>query len=88
MKRIIVHWTAGSYTPSAVDREHYHYLIDGSGDLHEARPVEQNNRDVAGFTSDEYTAHTRGLNSYSIGVALCAMHGARERPDRVSPADA
>lgn len=80
MKRVIVHWTAGSYTPSAIDREHYHYLIDGAGDLHKARPVEQNDRSVAGLSSDDYAAHTRGLNSYSIGVALCAMHGARERP--------
>ena len=28
MKRIIIHWTAGTYAPnSSVELEHYHYLI-------------------------------------------------------------
>ena len=27
MKRIIIHWTAGTYSPNSVELEHYHYLI-------------------------------------------------------------
>ena len=29
MKRIIWHWTAGSYTCSELDKEHYHFIIEG-----------------------------------------------------------
>ena len=76
MKRIIIHWTAGRHEPSAMDRKHYHYIVGGdgtivSGDL----PVDANES-----TADTYAAHTRGLNTGSIGVAFAAMHGAKERP--------
>lgn len=76
LKRIIMHWTGGAYNPSASDRAAYHVLIDGTGrqrmgDL----PPEANES-----TNTAYAAHTRALNTGSIGVAACAMHGARERP--------
>lgn len=76
--RIVVHWTGGSYTPSSLDKEHYHILIDGDGELVRGRyPISANNstRDDGG-----YAAHVRNLNSGSIGVALCCMAGATESP--------
>lgn len=76
MKRVIIHWTAGTHNVSAVDKKHYHYIIGGdgavvAGDL----PVSANES-----TATAYAAHTRGLNTGSIGVAFAAMHGAKERP--------
>lgn len=77
MQRIIIHWTAGSHTPSNLDKAHYHFLIDGSGNVHKgAYPPEANARPVKG----KYAAHTLNCNTGSIGVALCAMAGAVERP--------
>lgn len=35
MKRIILHWSAGSYKPNSTDMAHYHYLIDGEGEIKE-----------------------------------------------------
>lgn len=79
MARVITHWTAGAYTASDVDREHYHVLIEGDG-----RPVrgDCSIRDNV-FTRDgDYAAHTRGLNSGSIGITLCCMGGAMRQPFR------
>jgi len=78
MKRIIMHWTAGSYTPNSVDKKAYHYLIDGAGNVHNGVfPVSANDKQVSG---SNYAAHTYNCNSYSVGVSVCAMHGAVESP--------
>lgn len=77
MNRIITHWSAGSHTPSALDRKHYHFIIDGAGRVHDGdfKP-EANLKPVSG----KYAAHTLNCNTGSIGVALAAMAGATERP--------
>ena len=31
MKRIIIHWTAGTYQPNSAEFEHYHYLVNRDG---------------------------------------------------------
>ena len=77
MKRIVIHWTAGAHLSTATDREHYHVLIEGDGKVVHGRRAPEANRS----TSDgDYAAHTRALNTGSIGVAVCAMRQARERP--------
>jgi N-acetyl-anhydromuramyl-L-alanine amidase AmpD len=76
MKRIIIHWTAGTHKPSLTDKKHYHYIVGGDGAVVEGNlPVSANES-----TSNAYAAHTRGLNTGSIGVSFAAMHGAKERP--------
>jgi hypothetical protein len=77
MKRIIAHWTAGSYNASATDREHYHFIWTGDGHAvrgdHEVTDNES--------TSDgDYAAHTKNCNTDSIGVSLACMAGAIENP--------
>lgn len=80
MKRIINHWTGGSYAASSLDKEHYHFLIEGDGAIVLGEhPVTANER-VAGKTTDDYAAHTLNCNSGSIGVSMCSMGGAVERP--------
>jgi N-acetyl-anhydromuramyl-L-alanine amidase AmpD len=76
MKRIVIHWTAGTHKPSATDRKHYHYIVGGDGEVVDGDlPVAANES-----TNTEYAAHTRGLNTGSIGVSFAAMHGAKQRP--------
>ena len=78
MKRVILHWTGGAHKPNATDRAAYHILINGTGQVHHGdHPISANERIGDGTP---YAAHTRGCNTNSIGVALCAMHGAQERP--------
>ncbi len=76
--RVIVHWTAGTYTPTAFDRAHYHILVDGEGKLVRGMPsIALNGLPKA---QQGYAAHTRNCNSGSIGISLCAMGGANEAP--------
>ena len=77
MKRIIMHWTASGDEVTGNDREHYHEIVDRQG------------RRVLGIHKPEanlkpkkgkYAAHTRALNTGSIGLAMDCMANAKERP--------
>ena len=79
MKRVILHWTAGSYIPNNLDLDHYHFVIDGNGHvLHGALPVEANKAPI--LKDDVYAQHTLNCNTDSIGVAIAAMGKAVQRP--------
>lgn len=70
MKRIIIHWTAGTYQPNNSDFEHYHYLINGDGLVIKGKYTPEDNENV---NDGKYAAHTGGGNTGSIGVAMCGM---------------
>lgn len=70
MKRIIIHWTAGSYQPNTTDYEHYHYLINGDGLVIDGKYKPEDNLNC---NDGKYAAHTGGGNTGSIGIALCGM---------------
>lgn len=76
MKRIILHWTAGNWDPSASDLRAYNFVIDGEGVVHDAVPVERNKAPLGAG----YAAHTLNCNTDSIGVSLACMRGAVESP--------
>lgn len=77
MKRIVLHWTAGGNKVSGLDKEHYHFIVDGDAVVHPGNKKPEANRN----TSDgDYVAHTRGLNTASIGISMAGMAGAREHP--------
>ena len=77
INKIILHWSAGTHTPSALDRQHYHFIIDGAGKVHPGNLAPEANLNTA---DGHYAAHTRGCNTGSIGIAVAAMAGAVERP--------
>lgn len=77
MQRIIVHWTGGANKASGLDKEHYHILIEGDGNLVRGTHTIADNESAA---DGRYAAHTRGCNTGSIGVSLCGMAGAKESP--------
>lgn len=77
MKRIVIHWSAGTHKVSALDREHYHFIVSGEGEVVAGKwPVSAN----AKLQPGRYAAHTLNLNTDSIGIAVAAMAGAVERP--------
>ena len=76
MKRIILHWTAGAYTPNATDLEHYHYLITGKGQIVKGKYSVEDNENC---NDGVYAAHCGGGNTDTIGVAVCAMAGFSSR---------
>jgi hypothetical protein len=79
MARVITHWTAGGYHASETDREHYHLLIEGDGRLVRG---DHSIRDNLSTADGAYAAHTRALNTGSIGVTVCCMSGAIQEPFR------
>lgn len=83
MSRVVVHWTAGGPDVSAIDREHYHIIIDQSNNL--ARG-DHSISDNVNTGDDDYAAHTLGCNTGAIGISLCGMVNAVERPFRSGPA--
>ena len=72
MKRIIIHWTAGTNSPNAHEKECYHYLIDALGEVHNGNCAPEDNLNC---NDGKYAAHTGGGNTGSIGVAMCGMAG-------------
>lgn len=76
MKRIIIHWTAGAYKPNATDLEHYHYLIDDKGIVHNGKHKVEDNENC---NDGNYAAHTGGGNTGSIGISMCGMAGFSNR---------
>ena len=70
MKRIIVHWTAGTYIANATDKKHYHFAIDGHGNIIHGDYKPEDNTNCS---DGHYAAHTGGGNTDSIGVAICGM---------------
>lgn len=76
MNRIIIHWTAGTYYPTEYEKKYYHYLIDKDGNIHKGI---HNPTDNLSCVDGNYAPHTGGGNTGSIGVALCAMYGFKNK---------
>lgn len=83
IKRIVLHWTGGTYKPNSVDLEHYHFLIDNKGEVYKGRFSINNN-----FVCKEdengkplYAAHCGGGNTGAIGIAFCGMLGYKNFQD-------
>lgn len=72
-RRIILHWTGGGAKASQFEREHYHYLVEQTGKIVEGFRVAANMRKVS--SRAPYAAHTKGFNSFSVGVSFCGMAG-------------
>lgn len=82
LKRIIIHWTAGTYKPNSLEKEHYHFLVEYSknpmeqGIIHNGKYKPEDN--LLCSNDSPYAAHTGGGNTGSIGVAICAMLGFKD----------
>ena len=76
MKKIIIHWTAGTNSPNSVDKQHYHYLIDSKGNVINGTYRPEDNLDC---TDGRYAQHTGGGNTGSIGISMCGMYNFSSR---------
>lgn len=73
MNRLTGHHAASGYTPSKEALEAYHRLIDGDGQVILGNHPIEDNLPGKPLTRGSYAAHTRGLNTANIGVAILAM---------------
>lgn len=79
-RRIIVHWTGGAGFANEIDRSSYHWLTQSDRTIVAGLPAHLNMRKlVAGHhrAGVDYAAHTARFNSFSLGVSICGMLGAR-----------
>jgi hypothetical protein len=73
LKYIVFHWTAGTYEATTFEKQFYHFLIDGDGQVHKGYyPMSAN---IPPLKIGQYAAHCGGGNSYAIGLGLCGMSG-------------
>lgn len=77
MNRVHIHWTAGTHRVSTLDKKHYHFIVNGDGEVEPGDLLPEANLSTK---DGRYAAHTRGANTGAIGVAFAAMHGAKESP--------
>lgn len=77
MKRICIHWTAGTLHANAIEIQHYHRLVEGDGAvvLGKRKPETNIPKNGKYLTDEDYAAHCGGGNSWAIGWALCGMAG-------------
>ena len=69
--RVIIHWSAGGRLASIIDKEHYHFMVQQDLQVVTGKlPPEANLAIVEG---KPYAAHTKGMNTGSIGVSMCGM---------------
>jgi len=66
--RIHWHWTAGTHTANSTDKAAYHCLIEGDGKV------------IWIVDPTASRSHTLNANGGAVGLSLCAMAGATERP--------
>lgn len=78
IERLYTHWSAHDYQ-SVFPAYHFCVALDDDGDLVvvNTHDVRENMRDVYAAPDDPYAAHTRGRNSFALGISIMAMEGSR-----------
>jgi len=75
LRSISLHWTGGDYETVYPA---YHFVVTGPHEIlvHQTHDLRDNMRDVRAEPEQPYAAHTRGRNSFSIGLSIAAMRDA------------
>lgn len=82
MQRTITHWTGGGGRANSTDKKHYHKITEFDGNVVDGNEEIEDNI----VTSDgDYAAHTRNLNTGSIGLSMAGMLDATEYPLNFGP---
>lgn len=82
MKRIHIHWTAGGHSANSVDKNAYHVLIEGDGNIVKGDKSIAANARGSGMRQ---ASHTKKANTGAIGVSMCCMRRAKEAPFDAGP---
>ena len=88
-RRVVLHWSAGKYISWSGERNDYHALIEwheGNPRVIKGVPIVNNLHELTSesptYALDKingYAPHTHGFNSWSMGIAICAMWRALDR---------
>lgn len=81
-RAIVLHWTVGRNKANSTDLAHYHFVVEGDGNILAGNHTILDNEN----TSDgDYAAHCLGFNTRTIGISLCGMMGSKESPFQPGP---
>ncbi len=72
LKKICLHWTAGSNKPCETDLNAYHFLFDGVGKEYTGKFTPEDNINCL---DGKYAKHCGGGNTDCIGISCCGMYG-------------
>ena len=72
------HWSAGSYRVTKSLLEHYHFVVDGNGQVRQGVSIEYNISTKDHPRDARYAKHVLNANSNNIGIAAAAMGDAKE----------
>ncbi len=81
-RAIILHWTVGRHKANSTDLAHYHFVVEGDGNILAGNNSILDNESTA---DGVYAAHCLGFNTKTIGISLCGMVGSRESPFQPGP---
>jgi hypothetical protein len=73
ISRVHWHWTVGWHKANQTDKDHYHAVFEGDG------------TEIQSHEWEVVLAHTKNANSGAIGLSLCGMVKAVERPFNAGP---
>jgi hypothetical protein len=78
IERIYTHWSAHDYE-SVFPAYHFCVATKPSGEIVvvNTHDVRENMRNVYDAPDEPYAAHTRGRNSFALGISIMAMEGSR-----------
>ena len=76
MKKVVIHWTAGTNQPNNTDYEHYHYLVNKDGIVIAGKYTPEDNENC---NDGKYAQHCGGGNTGTIGVSMCGMYGFKDK---------
>jgi hypothetical protein len=78
IERIYTHWSAHDYR-SVFPAYHFCVATNDGGEIVvvNTHDVRENMRNVYDAPDDPYAAHTRGRNSFALGISIMAMEGSK-----------
>ncbi len=81
LKRIIIHWDAGTGNVTEHAKECYHFLVDKKAEVFKGTHTPEDNTSCK---DGVYAAHTGGGNTGSIGVSLLGMYGFTQKEKKTN----
>ena len=79
VRGVVWHWTAGAHGIIELERDHYNWLFDRVGNVHDGNHTVQDQVNYD-WRAGVGASHTKSMNTGWIGLSVDAMAGAVESP--------
>ena len=79
VRGVVWHWTAGAHGVIELERDHYNWIFDNLGNIHDGNHTVQDQVNYD-WRNDVGASHTKSMNTGWLGLSVDAMAGAVESP--------